>query len=70
MQKLGRRPALIIHSRDDSQVPHASHERIMASAPAHVESWVREGDLHCIGHPEVDESVGRIIGFLERHFGE
>jgi hypothetical protein len=67
---------LIIHSTDDSQVPFANYERIMAHAPDHVETWVRHGDLHFIvqdGHflnPQEDAPyAARIIHFLDRHFG-
>lgn len=46
IKNLGERPALIMHSTGDSQVPYPSFERIVANAPAHVETWVRDGDLH------------------------
>jgi uncharacterized protein len=75
IQKLGDRPALLIHSRGDSQVPYANFERLVAHAPAHVETWVREGDLHFIAQeglfltPQEDtEYAERILGFLDRHF--
>jgi uncharacterized protein len=77
IQNLGDRPALLVHSRQDSQVPYASIQRLVAQAPPHVETWVREGDLHLIVRegnflePEQDtEYTERILGFLERHFGE
>jgi uncharacterized protein len=77
IQKLGSRPALLIHSTGDSQIPYVNFERIMAYAPDHVETWVREGDLHFIVqpdsflHPEEDtEYTERILRFLNRHFGE
>jgi uncharacterized protein len=76
IQYLGDRPALIIHSTDDSQVPFANYERLMDHAPDHVETWVRHGDLHFIvqdGHflnPQEDAPyAARIIHFLDRHFG-
>ncbi len=76
IRNLDGRPALLIHSRGDSQVPYPSFERLLAQAPAHVETWVREGDLHFIVAddlfltPYADvEYADRIIGFLERHFG-
>lgn len=75
IQNLGDRPALIIHSRGDAQVPYPNFERIIANAPPHVETWVREGDAHFIvagDHfptPQEDvEYASRIIGFLDRHF--
>ncbi len=76
IQKLGDRPALLIHSRGDAQVPFANFERLTAHAPAHVETWAREGDSHFIVQdelfftPEQDtEYAERILGFLNRHFG-
>jgi uncharacterized protein len=75
IQRLGDRPALLIHSRGDSQVPIGNFERLVARAPAHLETWVREGDLHLIVlegmflEPELDtEYAQRVIGFLDRHF--
>lgn len=74
IKRLGRRPVLLIHSTGDSQVPYASFERLVASAPAHVETWVREGDYHFITtefeQPELDrEYADKVLSFLERHFG-
>ncbi|MBN2345699.1 MAG: alpha/beta hydrolase [Candidatus Aminicenantes bacterium] len=71
--KLGRRPALLMHSRGDSQVPFANLERLRQRAPAHVETFVREGDLHFLTEhftePEKDaEYAQALLGFLERHF--
>lgn len=75
IQKLGDRPALLIHSRGDTQVPYANFERLVAHAPIHVETWVREGDLHFIVQeglfltPHEDtEYAERILGFLNGHF--
>lgn len=77
IQNLGNRPALLIHSTGDSQIPYANFERIMAQAPGHVETWVREGDFHFIVQPgsfltpEQDtEYADRILRFLNRHFGK
>ncbi len=76
IQYLGSRPALIIHSSTDSQVPYANFKRIMVHAPDHVETWVREGDLHFIVQPglfltplEDSEYADRILQFLDQHFG-
>lgn len=76
IQKLGQRPALLIHSKGDSQIPYPSFKRIKAVAPLHVETWVREGDHHFIVEndnfisPDKDEVYeAKIIGFLENHFG-
>jgi uncharacterized protein len=75
IRKLGDRPALLIHARGDSQVSFANFERLVARAPVHVETWVREGDLHFIVKeglfltPHEDtEYAERILGFLNRHF--
>lgn len=76
IRALGRRPALLIHSRDDPYVPLASFQRLVRCAPPHVETWVREGDQHMILSPEhflnpaADaEYARRILDFLDRHFG-
>ena len=73
---LGDRPALLIHSRDDSQIPYPSFERLVARAPAHIETWVRDGNSHLIVRegsfltPREDaDYAARILGFLDRHFG-
>lgn len=74
IRNLGERPALLVHSRGDTQVPFASFERLVAAAPAHAETWVREGDAHLIVaegsflNPADDaEYAARVLGFLERH---
>jgi hypothetical protein len=76
ISKLGQRPALIIHSTDDSQVRFGSFERLVANAPEHVETWVKQGDYHFILaaetflHPDQDDEYhARITEFLEMHFG-
>ena len=76
IERLGDRPALLVHSRGDSQVPFASFERIVASAPDHVETWVREGGAHLVVadgsflRPWEDEAyASTVMGFLGRHFG-
>jgi len=75
--KLGDRPALLMHSLSDSQVPYANFTRIMKNAPEQVETWVREGDMHFIVkedaflEPEMDpEYALKIMNFLEEHFGD
>jgi uncharacterized protein len=75
IRKLGDRPALLIHSRGDSQIPYANLERLTARAPAHVDIWVREGDLHLIVQDDLfltpyadTEYAARILGFLDLHF--
>ncbi|MCU0235584.1 MAG: alpha/beta fold hydrolase [Acidobacteria bacterium] len=73
INNLGKRPALLMHSRGDSQVPFACFERLRRSAPAHVETFVRQGDRHFLTDhftaPEKDpEYAQTLLGFLERHF--
>lgn len=75
IKKLGQRPALIMHSTLDSQVPYRSFERIMENAPSHVETWVRKGDLHFFvennGFDALEkdsEYTKRIIEFLDKNF--
>lgn len=74
IEKLGDRPALLIHSTDDTQVPYPSFTRLVKRAPGHVETWTRSGDLHMITSDFLDprndrEYAERILEFLERHFG-
>lgn len=76
VKNLGERPALIMHSTQDSQVPYPSFERIIKAAPSHVETWVREGDIHFMAldnnllEPEKDqEYMNKVMTFLEKHFG-
>lgn len=73
---LGSRPALLVHSRGDTQVPVASFERLAARAPAQVETWLRDGDAHLVVadgqfmEPWEDEAYAAVVlGFLTRHFG-
>jgi pimeloyl-ACP methyl ester carboxylesterase len=71
--RLGQRPALLMHSLNDTQVPHANLKRIVASAPSHVETWERPGDHHLITtdflSPEHDlEYAEVVLGFLKRHW--
>ena len=76
IERLGTRPALLIHSRGDAQVPFASFERLVEHAPAHVETWVRDGDAHLVVadgsflRPWEDVAYAEVVvGFLGRHFG-
>jgi uncharacterized protein len=76
IKKLGTRPALIMHSKEDSQIPYENFERIVKSAPSHIETFIREGDLHLMvrgkfTEPEKDiEYASVLIGFLEKNFGK
>lgn len=71
--RLGTRPALLMHSREDSQVPFANFERLRRNAPAHVETFVRQGDRHMLTdhftEPEKDAAYAQaLLGFLAKHF--
>jgi len=71
--KLGDRPALLMHSKDDSQVPYKNFERLLLHAPAQVETFSRDGDLHFMTehfeNPEKDtEYSEEIIRFIDKHF--
>lgn len=73
IEKLGNRPALLMHTSGDSQVPFSNFERIVNHAPAHVETFVREGDIHLITesfeNPAQDSVyASTIINFLTRNF--
>lgn len=73
IQKLGGRPALLMHSREDSQVPFSNFERLMRVAPSQVVTFVREGDKHFItdhfDDPARDSVYSKtLIDFLKEHF--
>lgn len=76
IKKLGKRPALIMHSTEDSEVSFSSFKRIMRNAPKHVETYIVEGDRHLILkdddyflHPEKDKEYSkRILKFLDDNF--
>lgn len=75
IRKLGSRPALLIHSTGDTEIPYTSFERLSRNAPGHVQTWTREGNLHLILegddflHPQKDvEYSKRILEFMNTHF--
>lgn len=75
IEKLGDRPALLMHTKEDSQVPFSNFERILQHAPSHVEKFIREGDIHFISddftEPEKDiEYSAKILDFLESNFSD
>lgn len=75
IQKIGNRPALIMHSKEDSEVPYSNFERIIHHAPSHVKTFVREGDIHFITEsftePEKDtEYSNKILDFLDSNFSK
>ena len=75
IKKLGSRPALLMHSKEDSQVSFANYERLLKQAPSHVETFVKDGDLHRITEnftePEKDKEYSKILlYFIKKHFVE
>jgi uncharacterized protein len=73
IEKLGNRPALLMHTKEDSQVPFANLGRILSHAPSHVETFIRKGDMHFITEnftdPEKDvEYSSTLIKFLDSYF--
>ena len=76
IKKLDGRPALLMHSKEDSQVPYESYERLIESAEEEVSSYIREGNYHFITYdgysnkPWADkEYSGVILDFLDENFG-
>jgi fermentation-respiration switch protein FrsA (DUF1100 family) len=63
--KLKNRPALLMHSKDDSQIPYKNFEILLKHAPPHVETFIRDGDMHFIvenfEYPEKDKEYSEII---------
>ena len=75
IKKLNGRPALLMHSTGDSQVPYSSFERLKEAAGGQVEAFVREGDYHFICRDESfdkpwtdEEYAGAILSFLKERF--
>ena len=70
IKELNERPALIMHTKDDSQVAYSNFERIISNAPKGVETYVREGDIHFFAadfsNPQSDTLYcDRINGFIK-----
>lgn len=74
IEKLDGRPALLMHSSEDSQVPFASFEKLYAKAP-YAKTFVRQGDYHMIVDEHFDEPwldveyAHAIQSFLRTNFG-
>ncbi len=74
IRKLGDRPALLVHSKEDSQVPFASYEKLIKNGPKHIDTWILEGDKHMIldkWNLKLEENEGyidRVMGFLNNNF--
>ncbi len=75
IKKLNGRPALLMHSTGDAQVPYKSFERLKKAAPGQFDTFTREGDFHFIcsdesfDKPWTDEEYsGAILSFLKENF--
>jgi uncharacterized protein len=73
IEKLGDRPALLMHTKGDSQVSFSNFEKILSHSPSHVETFVREGDIHFITEsftePEKDTLYAtKVLQFLDKNF--
>lgn len=73
IKKLNGRPALLMHSKGDTQVPFASFERLTEKADANIQTHVIEGDYHFIysdpEFPEKNPEITNIIfKFLKDNF--
>ena len=75
IKKLNGRPALLMHSTGDSQVPYRSFERLQKAAPGQFDMFIREGDYHFICRDEYfdepwkdEEYAGAILAFLKKNF--
>ncbi len=75
IKKLNGRPALLMHSTGDTQVPYESFERLKLAAPGQFDTFTRQGDYHFIcreesfAEPWTDEEYsGAILSFLKKNF--
>lgn len=73
IEKHKGRPALLMHSTQDREVPFTSFEKLSAKIPQ-AETFVREGDFHMITSNYLIESgddpeyTNAILEFLNKHF--
>ena len=75
IKKLNGRPALLMHSTNDSQVPYESFERLREVATDEIETFIREGNYHFITYDNYGsepwndtEYANAIINFLNKNF--
>ena len=76
LEKLNGRPALIMHSTEDTSVPFASFQRIVnkLDSASHIHTFVRKGDYHFICNEyflepwEDGEYSSALLGFLSKYF--
>lgn len=75
IKRIGTRPALLMHTKLDSEVGFGNFERIKKGAPQQTEYLVREIDEHFITseffNPQVDTTYSQtILNFLNRNFDQ
>lgn len=75
IEKLGKRPALLMHTKGDAGVSFSNFERILSHSPPHVETFIREGNIHFVTknftEPEKDtEYATKLLQFLDKNFSE
>ncbi|MDW7669502.1 MAG: alpha/beta hydrolase [Bacillota bacterium] len=75
IKKLNGRPALLMHSLEDSEIPYDNFLRIKNNAPNYIDTLIVEGDKHFIVEekyalePEKDKKYWRkILEFLDKNF--
>jgi len=75
IKKLNGRPALLMHSTTDSQVPYESFERLKNATKDNIETFIREGNYHFIVYDDYGsepwndtEYANKIIDFLNTNF--
>ena len=71
IKELDGRPALMMHTKEDSQVGYSNFERIINNAPKGVETYVRDGNKHFFAtdfaNPQCDTVYcDRVNGFINR----
>lgn len=76
IKNLNGRPALLMHSKGDTQVPFKSFERLVKAAPKQVDTYTCEGDYHFICRKDFKdplsdpEYANAILQFLKANFNE
>lgn len=75
IKKLGDRPILLMHSKEDSEISFKNFERLRALAPKNTETFIKEGDYPFIcddntfHEPEKDTEYAKaVFDFLDKYF--
>lgn len=74
IKKLGTKPALLMHSAEDKEVPFENFKRLVENAPAHVDTFIRKGSCHSViqgkfTSPEMDEDYFAVLTqFLRKNY--